>query len=180
MEERLEYDIAWSINPFVHNPYHKRHHSNHGSGSSTPHQNADSPNGPAFITLQQVRVGAAMSRDKARRASVDAHALSIFDNIGTPKASYAELFYDLFFVASLTSFGIKHEITQDQAIASYVAFFTVLWYPFVLSELIAGGCGLLSLFTTSDSRQGTLYTEPSSLHSYFSWVNHSQSIKTDS
>jgi low temperature requirement protein LtrA len=123
MEDRLEYDIAWSINPFVHNPYQKRHHD---SGPSTPHFGG-SP-GPTMITVQQMRPGRTMSKDPNRRTSVEAHALSIFDNLGTPKASYAELFYDLFFVASLTSFGIKHEITQDQAIASYVAFFTVLWW----------------------------------------------------
>ena len=121
----MEYDIAWSINPFVHNPYHKRAHS---SGTSTPHANADSPHGPPIITVQQVRGSERLAQTQSRKASVDAHALSIFDNLGTPKASYAELFYDLFFVASLTSFGIKHEITQEQAIASYVAFFTVLWW----------------------------------------------------
>jgi len=127
MEERLEYDIAWSINPFVHNPYHKKHHGE--SGGSTPHLNNEgSPGGPALMTVQEMRKSENISKDIDRKYSVDPHALSMFDNMGTPKASYAELFYDLFFVASLTSFGIKHEITQEQAIASYVAFFTVLWW----------------------------------------------------
>jgi len=44
-----------------------------------------------------------------------------------PKEIYAELFYDLFFVAALSAFGLRHEITQEQAIATYVAFFTMLW-----------------------------------------------------
>jgi low temperature requirement protein LtrA len=61
------------------------------------------------------------------RDSLKSHPMSMAEQLAAPKASYAELFYDLFFVASLTSFGTKHEITQDQAIASYVAFFTVLW-----------------------------------------------------
>jgi low temperature requirement protein LtrA len=76
-----------------------------------------------MITIQQMKVGT------DRRFSVQAHATgpSQLEQLGAPRASYAELFYDLFFVASLTSFGIKHEITQAQAIASYVAFFTVLW-----------------------------------------------------
>jgi low temperature requirement protein LtrA len=76
-----------------------------------------------MVTVQQMQVGKLMDR----RASVDVRTNPAAEP-GTPKASFAELFYDLFFVASLTSFGIKHEITTDQAIASYVAFFTILWY----------------------------------------------------
>lgn len=79
-----------------------------------------------MMTVQQMQV--VNERTMRRKGSVDVHVMSMAEQLGTPKASYAELFYDLFFVASLTSFGIKHEITQDQAIASYVAFFTVLWY----------------------------------------------------
>lgn len=49
------------------------------------------------------------------------------DEVKIPKEIYAELFYDLFFVAALTTFGLRHELTQEQAIATYVAFFTILW-----------------------------------------------------
>jgi low temperature requirement protein LtrA len=49
------------------------------------------------------------------------------EEIKIPKEIYAELFYDLFFVAALTSFGIRHEITNEQAIVTYVAFLTILW-----------------------------------------------------
>jgi hypothetical protein len=49
------------------------------------------------------------------------------DEIKIPKEIYAELFYDLFFVAALTTFGVNHEITQDQSIATYIAFFVILW-----------------------------------------------------
>lgn len=127
MEERLEYSIPWSINPFVENPHHHHHH---GNGHSTPgheshNDHVDSHHGPAMVTVQQMQVGQIMEAD--RRASVGVRANPAAES-GTPKASFAELFYDLFFVASLTSFGIKHEITTDQAIASYVAFFTILWY----------------------------------------------------
>ena len=78
-----------------------------------------------MMTVQQMQV--VSERTLKRKGSVDVHIMSMAEQLGAPKASYAELFYDLFFVASLTSFGIKHEITQDQAIASYVAFFTILW-----------------------------------------------------
>jgi hypothetical protein len=49
------------------------------------------------------------------------------DEIRIPKEIYAGLFYDLFFVAALTSFTTKHEITEDQSVATYVGFLTVLW-----------------------------------------------------
>jgi hypothetical protein len=127
MEERLEYTIAWSINPFVTNPYQRHHHSTHStSGTVTPSYDPDSPGGGhEMMTVQQMQV--VSERTLKRKGSVDVHIMSMAEQLGAPKASYAELFYDLFFVASLTSFGIKHEITQDQAIASYVAFFTILW-----------------------------------------------------
>jgi hypothetical protein len=126
MEERLDHNMTWSINPFVHNPYEKNHHHRE-SGKSTPSHDFDHPDGGTMMTIQQMNVMQEMSTLGNRKKSVDAHPLSTFEQLGAPKASYAELFYDLFFVASLTSFGIKHEITQEQAIASYVAFFTVLW-----------------------------------------------------
>jgi len=56
------------------------------------------------------------------------------EDVSLSEEIYAELFYDLFFVAALTTFGVKHEITQDQAIATYVAFFAILWY-YLLSLL---------------------------------------------
>jgi low temperature requirement protein LtrA len=39
-----------------------------------------------------------------------------------------ELFYDLFFVANLTSFGSVHEINSKQTLTSYIGFFCVLWF----------------------------------------------------
>jgi hypothetical protein len=140
MEERLEYNIIWSINPFVHNPYHKAHRRHHG----------------AMMTVQQIQ---RLHPRRKRRESVDAHAVSVFEPLCTPKASYAELFYDLFFVASLTSFGIKHEVTQAQAIASYVAFFTVLWCALRFASLLTGGgCGLPRCCMMSALKRGTLST----------------------
>jgi hypothetical protein len=39
-----------------------------------------------------------------------------------------ELFYDLFFVANLTSFSSIHEINDSQALSAYIGFFCVLWF----------------------------------------------------
>lgn len=138
MEERLEYNIPWSINPFVRNPHHRLHGSGHTTPGSETHH-LESSNGPAMVTIQQVQVSELLAADRRASVTVDVNP---FSETGAPKASFAELFYDLFFVASLTSFGIKHEITTDQAIASYVAFFSILWYiPRDVSH--SGGYGLL-------------------------------------
>ena len=77
-----------------------------------------------MMTIQQMNSLHEQKFRKQRRDSVNSHPMSMAEQLTAPKASYAELFCDLFFVASLASFGIKNEITQDQAIASYVAFFT--------------------------------------------------------
>lgn len=39
-----------------------------------------------------------------------------------------ELFYDLFFVANLTSFSDIHEINDSQVLSAYIGFFCVLWF----------------------------------------------------
>ena len=126
MEERLDNEVSWAINPFVHNPYQKDYV--YTNGRATPTQDAELPHNLQMITIQQMQVVQEMNIALKRKGSLDARAMAMTEKIATPKASYAELFYDLFFVASLTSFGLTHEITQAQAIASYVAFFTILWY----------------------------------------------------
>lgn len=39
-----------------------------------------------------------------------------------------ELFYDLFFVANLTTFSALHEINDKKTLTSYIGFFCVLWF----------------------------------------------------
>lgn len=39
-----------------------------------------------------------------------------------------ELFYDLFFVANLTTFTDAHEINESSALKSYAGFFCILWF----------------------------------------------------
>lgn len=56
------------------------------------------------------------------------------DNDGLPKfqrhaeATDIELFYDLFFVANLTTFTRIHEINSTSTLTSYIGFFCVLWF----------------------------------------------------
>ncbi|CRL25099.1 unnamed protein product [Penicillium camemberti] len=42
--------------------------------------------------------------------------------------SNIQLFFDLFFVANLTSFTNTHEINSSQKLSSYIGFFCILWF----------------------------------------------------
>jgi hypothetical protein len=46
-----------------------------------------------------------------------------------------ELFYDLFFVANLTTFSNIHEINNTKTLTSYVGFFCILWFTWCLTSL---------------------------------------------
>ncbi|KAF2175986.1 hypothetical protein K469DRAFT_682858 [Zopfia rhizophila CBS 207.26] len=44
------------------------------------------------------------------------------------EATSIELFYDLFFVANLTTFTNVHEVNDHKSLSSYVGFFCILWF----------------------------------------------------
>lgn len=46
-----------------------------------------------------------------------------------------ELFYDLFFVANLTTFTTVHEVNSKKALTSYIGFFCVLWFTWCETSL---------------------------------------------
>jgi hypothetical protein len=46
-----------------------------------------------------------------------------------------ELFYDLFFVANLTTFSNIHEITDVKTLTSYIGFFSILWFTWCLTSM---------------------------------------------
>lgn len=46
-----------------------------------------------------------------------------------------ELFYDLFFVANLTTFSGIHEINDANTLKSYIGFFCILWFTWCLTSL---------------------------------------------
>ena len=52
-------------------------------------------------------------------------ALPVFNQL--EKAEPIELFYDLFFVANLTSFTGKHEMNDSDSLKSYIGFFALIW-----------------------------------------------------
>lgn len=46
-----------------------------------------------------------------------------------------ELFYDLFFVANLTTFSNVHEVNSRKTLTSYIGFFCVLWFTWCQTSL---------------------------------------------
>lgn len=46
-----------------------------------------------------------------------------------------ELFYDLFFVANLTTFSLVHEVNSRKTLTSYIGFFCVLWFTWCQTSL---------------------------------------------
>lgn len=51
------------------------------------------------------------------------------------ESSTIELFYDLFFVANLSSFTSNHEITNTESLKNYIGFFTILWFTWLQTSL---------------------------------------------
>lgn len=46
-----------------------------------------------------------------------------------------ELFYDLFFVANLTTFSDVHEVNSSKSLRSYMGFFCILWFTWCQTSL---------------------------------------------
>lgn len=62
---------------------------------------------------------------------VEAHDATLFDNPQFQhyeETSNIQLFFDLFFVANLTSFTNVHEVNSLSKLASYIGFFCILWF----------------------------------------------------
>jgi hypothetical protein len=51
------------------------------------------------------------------------------------ESTVIELFYDLFFVANLTTFSDLHEINDFATLQAYVGFFCILWFTWCLTSL---------------------------------------------
>ncbi|KAL8993018.1 MAG: hypothetical protein Q9169_006661 [Polycauliona sp. 2 TL-2023] len=74
------------------------------------------------------------------------------DDGGTPafrerdEASTIELFFDLFFVANLTSFTNVHPIDDRATLSSYIGFFAILWFTWLQVVMFDVRFGVDSLF----------------------------------
>ncbi|KAK6539003.1 hypothetical protein TWF694_010551 [Orbilia ellipsospora] len=51
------------------------------------------------------------------------------------EATWLELFYDLFFVANLTTFTDSHQINDRDTLQSYIGFFAILWFTWLQAAL---------------------------------------------
>lgn len=51
------------------------------------------------------------------------------------ESSHIELFYDLFFVANLATFTANHPVNDRRSIASYMGFFSLLWFTWFQTSL---------------------------------------------
>ncbi|KAF3227651.1 hypothetical protein TWF106_009161 [Orbilia oligospora] len=62
------------------------------------------------------------------------------------EATWVELFYDLFFVANLTTFTDSHQINDGDTLQSYIGYFAILWFTWLqaaLFDLRFGGDSLI-------------------------------------
>lgn len=60
---------------------------------------------------------------------------AIYEEVEAEEAHPLELFYDLFFVANLTTITSVHEMTDKQSIISYILFFIILWFTWLQTTL---------------------------------------------
>lgn len=60
---------------------------------------------------------------------------AIYEEVEAEEAHPLELFYDLFFVANLTTITSVHEMTDHQSIISYILFFIILWFTWLQTTL---------------------------------------------
>ncbi|KAA8906713.1 bacterial low temperature requirement A protein-domain-containing protein [Sphaerosporella brunnea] len=57
------------------------------------------------------------------------------EEIEAEEATPSELFYDLFFVANLTTVTAVHYVTDYQSLVSYILFFIILWFTWLQTTL---------------------------------------------
>ncbi|KAL9111309.1 MAG: hypothetical protein Q9227_004186 [Pyrenula ochraceoflavens] len=63
------------------------------------------------------------------------------------EASSIELFYDLFFVANLATFTSNSEIADGHTLASYIGFFSLMWFTWLQTSLFDVRFGTESVFS---------------------------------
>ncbi|KAF2215102.1 hypothetical protein CERZMDRAFT_105030 [Cercospora zeae-maydis SCOH1-5] len=92
--------------PFVYPGEQKYHYHNHHPHHHH-HDEESAPGGP------KIERSDTLSKPAFRRFT---------------QASHSELFYDLFFVANLTTFTYVHEINDGDSFRQYIGFFCLLWF----------------------------------------------------
>ena len=99
--------------------------------SSTAHRGNPHYRGPSLTTSTTYASDAELGRSNSFRSKL--LNPSICSSSATPafhrheEATTAELFYDLFFVANLTTFTSMLEINDTASLQAYIGFFSLLW-----------------------------------------------------
>ncbi|KAH8812164.1 bacterial low temperature requirement A protein-domain-containing protein [Xylogone sp. PMI_703] len=83
------------------------------------------------VPLWQSPLGAPKKGASADEAPIETHDETLFENPQFEhyeQTSNIQLFFDLFFVANLTTFTSQHEINSLNKLGSYIGFFCILWF----------------------------------------------------
>ncbi|KAL8699625.1 MAG: hypothetical protein Q9201_005901 [Fulgogasparrea decipioides] len=127
MESRAK--LRYRALPLIASPWERECHQGHKQ-HGTPHGTSD---------------GSSLEKSQSVVSVPEPHS-------STPtfrereEASSLELFYDLFFVANLTSFTTVHAIDDKKTISSYIGFFAILWFTWLQVVLYDIRFGVDSLF----------------------------------
>ncbi|KAF8418749.1 bacterial low temperature requirement A protein-domain-containing protein [Tirmania nivea] len=73
--------------------------------------------------------------NKHRTDTSLSRAEAMYEEIEAEEAHPLELFYDLFFVANLTTITSVHKMTDHNGIISYILFFIILWFTWLQTTL---------------------------------------------
>ncbi|EWC46848.1 hypothetical protein DRE_03860 [Drechslerella stenobrocha 248] len=75
-----------------------------------------------------------------KTADEDIPQSALVDDVGKiwtrhAEATWVELFYDLFFVANLTTFTDTHQINDNDSLQSYIGYFAIIWFTWLQAAL---------------------------------------------
>ena len=113
LHQRKAQLLPWIADPLthvIHNEHEEQEHYRHAS-----EQSLDTKGGEFGATIED-------------RAKVE-------EEIEAEEASSIELFYDLFFVANLTTVTSVHYMVDMESVTSYILFFVILWFTWLQTSL---------------------------------------------
>ncbi|CEP19216.1 hypothetical protein [Parasitella parasitica] len=114
-----------------HNEHHQSHHHH-------PENHTIEFNKNVYIEFKPKHShhDVVLSAEATRRPFFQHPEPDLSADIGVEKAaSWLELFYDLFFVATLTQFTHSHHITDWQSLGLYAQWFIITWWAWCASSL---------------------------------------------
>jgi low temperature requirement protein LtrA len=146
--------LPWLKSPLEENQQQAFEFVNRIPGSD-PKTVSSSDNGIAqsFVPPATVDFDLLGENQQPRQIRLPSHTVKHLHDDDEPKfrvhheASSIELFYDLFFVANLATFTSNHPIDDPSSLASYMGFFTLLWFTWFQTSLYDVRFSIDSLFS---------------------------------